>query len=143
MLSQLYYSFILSQILGAFLFIFAIIIMGRMYYYRKIILQMQAHDPIIPVVACINLLLGIVLVVTHNVWVWERALFITLMCWLIFIKGLFWLALPEKMLAMAKKVVAGTAYYWLIVSMLLIGVIFLGKGMELFILHRSSLGLPS
>jgi hypothetical protein len=136
MVNQHYYSFLLSQILGAFLFIVAIIIMSRMYYYRKIILQLQAQDPLIPVVATMTLFLGIVLVVTHNVWELNRITVLTVLCWLILIKGLLWLALPEKMLALMKRVTSGTGYYWLIVGLLLTGVIFLGKGMELFILNR-------
>ncbi|MGV3739939.1 MAG: hypothetical protein ACO1N3_01435 [Gammaproteobacteria bacterium] len=142
MINQHYYSFMLSQILGAFLFIVAIIIMGRMYYYRKIILNLQAQDPIIPVVASITLFLGIVLVVTHNVWELHRATAITILCWVILIKGLLWLALPENMLAIAKKIMAGTGYYWLIVGLVITGVVFLGKGMELFILNRSALVTP-
>ena len=142
MLNQHYYSFLLSQILGSFLFIVAIIIMGRMYYYRKIILQLHAQDPIIPVVASLTLFLGIVLVVTHNVWEFNRATVVTVLCWLILIKGLLWLALPEKMLALMKKMSSGAGYYWLIVGLLLTGVIFLGKGMELFIMHRSAMGTP-
>jgi hypothetical protein len=137
MLNQHYYSFLLSQILGSFLFLIGIIIMGRMYYYRKILLQLQAEDPIIPVVAGLTLFLGIVLVVTHNVWELNRTTVVTVLCWLILIKGLLWLALPEKMLAMTKRVSSGAGYYWYIVGLLVTGVIFLGKGMELFILHRS------
>lgn len=142
MLNQNYYTFLLSQILGSFLFIVGIIIMGRMYYYRKILLQLQAEDPIIPVVAGLTLFLGIVLVVTHNVWVFNRTTGVTVLCWLILIKGLLWLALPEKMLAMTKRVSSGAGYYWYIVGLLVIGVIFLGKGMEVFILHRSVMVTP-
>lgn len=140
MLNQHYYSFLLSQILGSFLFIVAIIIMGRMFYYRKIILNLQPQDPIIPVFALTTLFLGISLVVTHNVWELQRATAVTILCWAILIKGLLWLALPEKMLGIAKKITAGTGYYWFIVGLLITGIIFLGKGMELFILHRSALG---
>lgn len=143
MVNQHYYSFLLSQILGAFLFIVAIIIMGRMYYYRKIILQLQAQDPLIPVVASLTLFLGIVLVLTHNVWELNRATVVTLLCWLILIKGLLWLALPEKMLTVLKRLTSGTGYYWLIVGLLVTGAIFLGKGMELFILNRPLLGMHS
>ena len=104
MLNQHYYSFLLSQILGSFIFIVAIIIMGRMFYYRKILLQLQPQDPIIPVVASLTLFLGIVLVVTHNVREFNRATGVTVLCWIILIKGLLWLALTEQMLAMMKKV---------------------------------------
>lgn len=142
MLNQHYYSFLLSQILGSFLFIIGIIIMGRMYYYRKILLQLQAEDPIIPVIAGLTLFLGIVLVVTHNIWELNRTTVVTVLCWLILIKGLLWLALPEKMLAMTKRVSSGAGYYWYIVALLVTGVIFLGKGMELFILHRSVVVMP-
>lgn len=142
MLNQHYYSFLLSQIFGSFLFILAIVVMGRMYHYRKIILQLQPHDPCIPLAACIALFMGIVFVVTHNVWVWNRTTVVTVFCWLLLAKGLFWLAIPEQMLAMTKRICAGSGYYWIIVISLLIGVIFLGKGMELFILHYSTLKAP-
>lgn len=142
MINQTYYSFLLSQVLGAFLFIVAIIIMSRMYYYRKIILNLQPQDPIIPVSALMGLLLGVALVVTHNVWTFKHLTVITILSWFILIKSLLWLALPEKMLALAKRMTAGTGYYWLIVGLLIAGVVFLGKGMELFILHRPALVMP-
>ncbi len=142
MLNQHYYTFLLSQILGSFFFIVAIVVMARMYYYRKIILQIQPEDPYIPVFACMILFLGIVLVVTHSVWVLRQGTIITLICWLILIKGLLWLALPEKMVATTKRICSGTGYYWVIVVLLVMGIILLGKGMELFILYRSALGMP-
>ena len=142
MWTQEYYSFLLSQTFGAFLFIVAIIVMGRMYYYRKIILQLQPQDPFIPVAACFNLFMGIILVLTHNEWRLNSSTYVTAFCWLIFMNGLLWLAMPEQMLASTKKVCAGTGYYWMIVICLLLGVIFLGKGMELFILHYSVVKAP-
>lgn len=142
MWTQQYYSFLLSQIFGAFLFIVSIIVMGRMYYYRKIILQLQPQDPCIPVAACFNLFMGIIFVVTHNVWALNRSTFITVLCWLILVNGLLWLAMPEQMLGSTKKVCAGTGYYWMIVICLLVGVMLLGRGMELFILYYSVVKAP-
>ena len=130
-----HYSFLVSQILGAFIFILAIVIMGRMYYFRNIVLKLRPQDPIIPVVASFNLLLGITLVMTHNFWCLKPLTWVTIICWLIFIKGLLWLVFPEKMLTMMKKVISGRGYNWTIVALLVIGVVVFAKGLDMYLLR--------
>ncbi|PJD93938.1 MAG: hypothetical protein CK424_01400 [Legionella sp.] len=141
MLRQEYYSFLLSQIFGSFAFIVAVIFLARMYHYRKLVLQMQADDPIIPVCGLISLLIGIFLVVTHNVWELKRLVVVTVMCWMVLINAVLWLALPEKMLAMTKKIFSDNGYHWLIVCLLVSGLVFLARSIQLFIVYRSALGM--
>ncbi|MCR9191109.1 MAG: hypothetical protein NXI01_00420 [Gammaproteobacteria bacterium] len=142
MLQPEYYTFLLAQIFGAFSFILAVVVMRRMPYFRKLVLQIQAEDPLISVFALMNLLIGVILVVTHNFWVFNHRFPITVICWLILLNALLWLLLPAKMLAILKKIVAGGGYYWLIVFLLVFGIVFLTRSMQLLIAFRAALGAP-
>ncbi len=141
MVRQEYYTFLLSQIFGSFAFVVAVIFLARMQYYRKLVLQMHANDPIISVCSLVGLFLGIFLVVTHNVWELKRLVVVTIMCWLVLINAVSWLALPEKMLAMTKRIFSGNGYHWLIVCLLIFGILFIARSIELFIVYRSALGM--
>ncbi len=80
------------------------------------------------ILAIVTLIIGILLVVSHNVWLANWTVLITLFCWLIFIKGilrLFCLESDKKMTEWFKKPV--TLYVTMII-MLLFGLFFLWKG---------------
>lgn len=141
MFNQQYYTFLLSQIFGLFIFILAVTVMGRMHYYRKMILQLKSTNPIIVVGAILGLFIGIILVVTHNNWTNRSAAWISAFSWLTFILSILWLALPERMLNYTKKVCSGMGYYWLMVFLLIFGILVIGRGVQLFIVHHSMVGL--
>lgn len=52
--------------------------------------------------AIVTLVLGIVLVVFHNVWVVGWPLFVTILCWLTLIKGIVRLWIPDQVHALAR-----------------------------------------
>ncbi|HVT62793.1 MAG TPA: hypothetical protein VHD33_04820, partial [Legionellaceae bacterium] len=139
MVHQANYTFLLSQIFGSFIFIIAVILMSRMYYYRKIVLQIQPEDPIVPVMALLNLFIGVVLVVTHNIWALKHSLYITITCWAILIHGILGFSFPERILAFWKRIFSGSAYHWLIVILLVGGIIFLARGVQLYIMYRAGI----
>lgn len=138
MINQVYYTFLLSQVFGLFMFILAAIVMGRMQFYRKMILQLKANNPAIAMCSILALFLGIVLVVTHSVWSTRSMIWITSFSWFMFMMSILWLAVPEKMLGYTKRVCSGIGYYWIIVALLIFGAIVIGRGAQLFIAIHSA-----
>ena len=128
------YSFLLSQVLGLFMFILAIIVMMRLHYYRKLILQLKANNPVIILAGVLGVFIGIFLVLTHNIWVLKRIVWITCFSWAILLASILWLIETENMLALTKKICSGIGYYWVMVFLLVMGVLTIGRGVQLYIM---------
>ncbi|GGI81543.1 hypothetical protein [Legionella impletisoli] len=133
MFGALFHTFVLSQMFGLYLVIMAIIMVSRTKYYRDLILRLDPFDPAIAIGASYGLMLGILLVVIHNIWAWEPRLVVTILSWVILIKSVLWLSFPVKMSAWAKKVYLGPGYYVLALVMVVVGVFLLTKGFYLYI----------
>jgi len=133
MFGSLFHSFVLAQIFGLYMLIMAIVMLSRVNYYREVIQGIQPHTPIIPISAASGLMLGLFLVIIHNIWVMEPRVIVTLICWFILIKSVLWLAIPEHMLTWAKRTYAGSGYYIIAVIMAVLGILMMTKGFYLFI----------
>ena len=133
MFGELFHSYVLSQVFGLYLLLMAVVLLSRATYYRILVQGMPAQSPGLLTSASYGLMLGLLLVVIHNNWVWEPRVFVTLIAWFILIKSLLWLAFPEKMLVYTKKAVASPFYYVIIAVMFIMGIIMLTKGFYLFI----------
>jgi len=130
------YSFALSQMFGIFMIILAIVMVSREQFYRKMIASIKADNPIVFFASICSLLLGVFLVDSHNIWELKYRVVITVFCWAVFIKALFWLIMPEKMLSITKSIVAGRGYYWSVLLLAIFGFWFLGRGISLFIIKH-------
>lgn len=130
------YSFALSQIFGLFLFIVAIIFVSRKDYYSNVFAKMKSDNPLIMFVAICCLLIGLILISTHGVYYFQYRLVVTIFCWLVFLNGLLWLMIPEKMLSIAAKIMQGKSFYIFTAFIALIGFWILFRGTEIFILKE-------
>ena len=133
------YSFLLAQIFGLYLVIQAVILLSRASYYRALMASIKDPGFAIFAVSSIRLILGIVLVLIHNRWVIGPVVYVTMMCWLVLIKSVLWLASPERMLALSKKICAGNMYYPTILCMAVAGALFMVRGFFVFMLWKGAL----
>ena len=133
------YSFLLAQIFGLYLVIQAVILLSRASYYRALMVSIKETSLAIFAVSSIRLILGIVLVLIHNRWVMGPVVYVTMMCWLVLIKSVLWLAAPERMLALSKKICAGNMYYPIILCAAVAGVLFMVRGFFVFMLWTGAL----
>lgn len=133
MFGELFHSYVLSQVFGLYLLFMAVILLSRTTYYRMLVKDMPVQSPGLLTSASYGLMLGLLLVVIHNTWVWEPRVLVTLIAWFIVIKSLLWLAFPEKMLACTQKAVASHFYYVIIALMFIMGILMLTKGFYFFI----------
>jgi hypothetical protein len=62
----------------------------------------------------INLVMGLLLVLSHNVWSFSWPLILTLLSYLILLKGLLFLFFPEKSMYFSAKML--TPHYWKLFS---------------------------
>ena len=114
--------------MGLYMIILSIILLCRVRLFRRLIAQMQVESSGLMMGANFGLILGIFLIVVHNIWVWEPRLMVTLVAWFIFIKSILWLSLPDCMLRWSKKIYAGPGYYIVTFIIAIVGIFLLTKG---------------
>lgn len=133
-----FYSFLLSQIFGFFIFILGFVLLTRPSYYRKLFedffKSLQPNRFIIFICSLFNLFLGIIMVDTHNLWVFKPSVYITILSWLMFVASLAWLCMPERMFHLWKKIWTGSGYYWMDVFLIIFGFMMISVGFGSYLL---------
>ena len=120
MFGPYFHTFVLSQVFGLFFILSAVILLCRAPFYRNLISKLDIQNGAVIYPSFFGLLLGIFLVVIHNIWIMNPIGLVTVICWLILIKSILWLAFPEKMHACSTKMVASAGFYvWIIISLII------------------------
>lgn len=73
---------------------------------------------------------GSIMVLTHSVWAPDWRVLVTLICWIVFAKGVFSILLPDHTVRVAKTVVRGNFLKIAPVFCLLLGLYFLYVGVS-------------
>lgn len=118
-------TFIFEQVIGLYLIIMAIIMLARANYYRNVIRDLTADKTLILVSASLFLVLGLIVVVLHNLWDFKFNVIVTIVGWLIVIKAVLLLAFPEYMIQLSKKLYKGNYYYFMAIFEAIIGLLLL------------------
>ena len=122
------YSIIIARILGVYLLIMFTGLLLRRDVMQANLGRMLKDRACLSMGGIFTLILGLILVVTHNHWAWDRWVVITIVSWWILIKGvlLFWA--PECVDKMA-KVFKNHRYYLIALAIgLLLGAYLLCLG---------------
>jgi hypothetical protein len=125
------HSFIIEQVLGLYLLIMAIIIAARTGYYRNVVKDLVANKALVLVSASFTLVIGLIMIVIHNLWLVRFDLLVTIIAWLIVIKAILWLAFPEFMANLIKKFTK-TGMYIAAGIQALIGILLLTQAYHVF-----------
>ncbi len=110
----------------------SIVILVRRDYYRRFVDNLNPESGAIVVAASFALILGLAIIAIHQIWVWEPRVLVTLIAWIIVIKSVLWLTLPEKMLYWSQRVVRGSAFYIYLAVLAVVGILLMAQGYYLF-----------
>ena len=88
-------SIFLARAFAIYLIIISIAILFRRKSFLDNINAMMEHRPTLYLSAIITLILGILLVLSHNLWVANWQVVITLLAWFVLIKGTVRVLFPE------------------------------------------------
>lgn len=95
-------SIFLAQAFGLYFVIVSIMLIFQSNGVLATVHELMANRAVFLLAAILTVILGILLVLVHNVWVADWRVVITLLCWLVFISGLFrlyFLSVIQKMAA--------------------------------------------
>lgn len=100
-------------------------------FYSRVFQDFLKTPGLIFIVGVIDLVVGLFVILLHNFWVWDWRVIITLLGWVIFIRGVARILLPEVVLKQASKIVE-TQYATIMTTsallFLLLGIFLLYKG---------------
>lgn len=96
----------LALIIGWYLVIVSLFMLFQYEHARSVIADVLAHRGLFFIVAIITIIIGLILVVSHNYWVMGWPTIITVISWLILISGLLRLFLPDVAIKMANTVIS-------------------------------------
>lgn len=124
----MYTSLFLAQIFGIYFLILAIAMFANPQRFLNLIGNFRQDGPILFLGNIISLIIGIILIVIHNVWVLGWPVLITILAWLIFIRSVIYLLFPNVMQKMMGYINSINAVRIIAVVLLILALIFLYVG---------------
>lgn len=110
-----------AQAIGLWVFLFALAILTQPGRYKKTILDTLSHGALVTFTGLVALGLGLVIVLSHNVWVMAWPVIVTLFGWFLIFQGVMRLFWPETLARTTKDVMARRAFPFLTWAWLLVG----------------------
>lgn len=118
-------SIFYAQVMGVWFFLVALAMLTSPSRFRKTLLDSVSANTTITLVGFIGLLLGLLVVITHNLWVSAWPVVVTLVGWFLVVQGVIRLFWPDSFVKMVKDLCAKNGFTfwswgWLIVGLYLI-----------------------
>ena len=113
-------SLFLARLIGP---IFVIVGIGLLLIgdrYRAVVDEVMWSHTLLYLFGAIALTGGLAIVLTHNVWVWDWPVIITIVGWLMIVRGSLRIVFPQQVEDLARKMVAGWSNILLISGLLVI-----------------------
>lgn len=85
----------LAEVIGWYFVIISLFILIRRRKMETLILSIATQPSLIFFIGIITVILGLLMVVSHNIWVWEWPVIITIISWLVLFGGIFRILMPE------------------------------------------------
>ncbi|MDE3046694.1 MAG: hypothetical protein KGJ02_08675 [Verrucomicrobiota bacterium] len=119
------YSTFLAQVIGLYLFLMSISMLLNQERYKKLCGSFLNDHPLMMVSGAVGLILGLLVVVTHNVWVSDWPLLITLIGWVVLLQGMMKLCFVDAYTRLVKNMDSRfgcvlVSWIWLLVGVYLI-----------------------
>ena len=124
-------SMFFAQVLGCYLFLVSLAMLVHQARFRKTLNEFASSHFIVTFSGGLSLFLGLVIVVSHNIWVAMWPVVITLIGWFAVLQGIIRIFWPEHFTKMVKDMTAKNGYLiwswiWLIIGAYLIWMGFAG-----------------
>lgn len=113
-------SLFLAKLMGLFMLIIALALLINFHKVPKLVKEFTKNHVLVFASGIPVLLLGLLVVLTHNVWVNDSRVIITIMGWLMILKGIVRLSMPEKLAALISRI-SPRGYFVLLLITLLLG----------------------
>lgn len=116
-------SILLAKVFGLFFVVMALFMALRKKFFHAVLKEIRHDEGWIFMFGMFNLIIGLLMIFGHNVWVDAWRIVITVLGWIVLVKGLFVLFFPKETMGMIKYILKRT-WIWAmdIVIFLIIGI---------------------
>lgn len=87
----------LSKVLGFYLLIISFIMLSNMHQFTERVMNLVHNEPVMLLTGFFTLIIGLLMVVSHNIWQWHWRVIITVLAWMTLLKGMSILYYPQYM----------------------------------------------
>lgn len=87
----------LGKVVGLYMLIIGIAILWHMDEFKQVVQSIMQDKPLMLVTGFVTLILGLIMVVSHNIWQWNWRLINTLAGWIVLLKGVGLILYPHLM----------------------------------------------
>lgn len=120
-----------AQVIGLWLFLVALAMVVHHARFKKTFGETLSNSSLMTFSGLVAMGLGLLIVVSHNIWVQDWPVVVTLVGWIFLIQGILRIFWPEAFAKMMKDMMAGSGYtvmswVWLIVGVYLLWAGFMG-----------------
>lgn len=127
-------SLFLAKVMGLFMLIVSLTLLINFHTFPKRVKELTKNTLLVFISGFPALLLGLLIVLTHNVWENDPRVIITLLGWLILIKGILRISMPEKLAGFAARISPRGLFVMLLI------ILFVGAYLALFGFYGPELG---
>lgn len=118
-------SIFLAQLIGCFAFLSSLAMLVHQARFKKQITDFLGSQSMIALSGNLSLLLGLLIVISHNIWISEWPVLITIIGWIVLLQGLMRIYFPDAFVKMVKDLMAKSGFtlwcwVWLLVGIYLI-----------------------
>lgn len=122
-------SLFLSKALGLYLVIMSVGMVINARTIKPIMIDIMNHPALVVVTGIIAMIIGVLIVISHNVWTLDWRIVITIMGWISLIKGTMRVVIPQFVDVIDKKwMLSNTAYYGTFLITFVLGVFLIYSG---------------
>ncbi len=123
-------SVFLAQAFGLYFLVMGVAFVVNRKQMLQIVSEIQPVSYVSLLAGIVTLILGILLVLSHNVWVADWRVGITILAWLTFIKGTLLLTFPGYLYKCSSKVLSEKTYIIYAILLWLLAAFFICKGFD-------------
>ncbi|HTM64249.1 MAG TPA: hypothetical protein VL360_07085 [Gammaproteobacteria bacterium] len=115
----------LSKVIGIYLIIVSFAMFYNMDTFTSQVIDMMNNGPLLLFIGFVTVILGTLMVVSHNKWEMSWRVLVTIVSWIVFIKGICILFCAQSMTSMSSQFLANTtAIYTALVIDFVLGLLF-------------------
>lgn len=114
-------SLFLAQVIGIYLVVSNLSVLIHLNRSKKVLQDCLASSPLVALTGAISLMIGLLIVVSHDVWVSEWPVVITLIGWITVLHGAMRLFFPQVFVKVCKELISNQGFLLLSWLWLLIG----------------------
>jgi uncharacterized protein YjeT (DUF2065 family) len=103
-------SIFLAQVIGLYLFLTSLAMLVHQPRFKKMMSDLLGNMTLLTLTGGCGLVLGLLIIVEHNVWISDWPVLITLIGWILILQGLMKLFVPDAFIKMAKDMQGKVAY---------------------------------